>query len=197
MSETHVNREAVERRLARLDDEYGVDYREDEQVVVDPERFPAEIDLSRDGYDGSSYVWTVRPPADAAPLTPSMPDEAGNDRDRVLLVLGRGGDRWGLPGGGREGEETFETGAVREVREETGIETRITDLFGVRYERRTAAGFDETLHTLRVVFEGRYQGGHVAIQPGELDGAAWLAERPRRVGPIAGPIADEWFEADG
>ena len=24
------------------------------------------------------------------------------------MILGRGGDRWGIPGGGREGDETYE-----------------------------------------------------------------------------------------
>jgi len=193
MSATHINRERLQDRLARLDAEYGLDYREEETVDVDPERFPQEIRLSRDGYDGSSYVWVVRTPKDAGPLTESMPADAGNDRDRVLMILGRGGDRWGIPGGGREGEETFEEAAHREVTEETGIDCRITDLFGVRYERRSADGFEEVLHTLRVVFEGRYEDGHIAIQPGELDGAAWLAERPRTVHPLAGAVADDWF----
>jgi len=193
MSETHINRETVKRRLSRLDDEYGIEYREEETVAVEPGAFPEEIELSRDGYDGSSYVWIVRPPADASPLTESMPDNAGNDRDRVLMILGRGGDEWGIPGGGREGEETFEDGALREVQEETGIDCEIRDLFGVRHERRIAPGYDEVLHNLRVVFEGRYEGGHITIQPGELDGAAWLAERPSKVHPLARPIADDWF----
>jgi 8-oxo-dGTP diphosphatase len=193
MSETHINRETVQQRFERLDDEYGVEYQEEETVEVDPDGFRDELALSREGYDGSSYVWIVRPPDAAGPLTASMPEAAGNDRDRVLMILGRGGDEWGIPGGGREGEETYEAGAVREVREETGVDCEIRDLFGVRHERRTAPGYDEVLHNLRVVFEGRYQDGHITIQPGELDGAAWLAERPRRVHPLARPVADDWF----
>jgi ADP-ribose pyrophosphatase YjhB (NUDIX family) len=193
MSGTHLNREEIQRRFDRLDDEYGVEYREDETVTVDPEKFPEEIEMSRDGYIGSSYIWIVRRPEDAAPLTPSMPDEAGNDRDRVLMILGRGGDAWGIPGGGQESEETFEESALREVREETSVECRITGLYGVRHERRTSPEHDEVLHNLRVVFEGRYEDGYIAIQPGELDGAAWLARRPRQVHPLAAPIAEEWF----
>lgn len=193
MAPEHLNRDTVQDRLDRLDEEYGVQYLEEETVRVDPDGFPEEIRMSRDGYDGSSYVWIVRPPEAAGPLTESMPDNAGNDRPRVLMILGRGGDEWGIPGGGREGDETFEEGARREVAEETDIECRTTDLFGVRHERRTAPGFDEVLHTLRVVFEGQYEAGHIAIQPGELDGGAWLSRRPRDVHPIARPVAEEWF----
>ena len=193
MAPEHLNRDTVQDRLDRLDEEYGVQYLEEETVRVDPDGFPEEIRMSRDGYDGSSYVWVVRSPEQAAPLTESMPDHTGNDRDRVLMILGRGGDRWGIPGGGREGDETYEEGALREVREETTVECRITDLWGVRHEQRTAPGFDELLHNLRVVFDGRYEDGHIAVQPGELDGAAWLAERPRKLHPLVAPVAEEWF----
>ena len=62
------------------------------------------------------------------------------------MILGRGGDRWGIPGGGREGDETYEEGALREVREETNVGCRITGLWGVRHEQRTAPGFDEILN---------------------------------------------------
>lgn len=191
----HVNRETVESRLRRLDEEYRIEYREDETVAVDPGGFDDEIRAAREGYDGSSYVWIVRRPDQASPLTESMPDEARGREDRVLMILGRGGHRWGIPGGGREGDETFEEGARREVREETSVECTIEDCFGVRYERRTSPEHDEVLHNLRVVFEGAYTGGNLAIQPGELNGAAWRARRPRRVHPLAAPLADEWFEA--
>lgn len=190
----HVNRTSVESRLRRLDAEYGVDYREEETVTVDPDRFDEEVRMARDGYDGSSYVWVVRSPGQAGPLTESMPDDAEEQDERVLMILGRNGYRWGIPGGGREGDETLEEGALREVREETGVECTIEDCFGTRYERRTAPGHEEVLHTLRVVFTGGYAGGSIAIQPGELNGAAWRARRPNRVHPLADPLAEEWFE---
>lgn len=189
----HVNREAVESRERRLDEEYGIDYREEEPVTVDPERFDREIELSRDGYLGSSYVWVVRSPEQAAPLAESMPDDIRSTERRVLMILGRGGHAWGIPGGGREADETFEESARREVREETGIECTVEDCFGTRYERRTSPEHDVVLHTLRVVFTGEYAGGQLSVQPGELNGAAWLARRPARVHPLAAPPADEWF----
>ena len=193
MPATHINRDRIMDRLDRLDDTYGVDNVADEVVDVDPDRFPEEIRMSRDGYDGSGHVWLVRKPEEAGPLTESMPHHAGNDRDQVLMILGRGGDQWGIPGGGREGEETYEEAALREVTEETNIGCQITEVARVRHEQRTAPGFDELLHNLRVVFDGRYEDGTIAIQPGELDGAAWLAERPRKLHPLVAPVAEEWF----
>lgn len=196
MSETHINRDTIAERLARLDEEYGVDQVDEQPVDVDPERFPGEIEMARDGYDGSSYIWIVRSPEEAGPLTESMPHHAGNDRDRALMILGRGGDHWGVPGGGREAEESYEEAALREVREETSIECQICDVAVVSHECRTAPGYDEVLHNLRVVFRGQYESGSISIQPGELDGAAWLAERPRRVHPLVEPVADEWFDTE-
>ena len=190
------NEDEISNRLSRLESEYGIGYREDETVEVDPSAFEREIALARNGYLGSSYAWIVRSASEAAPLTESMPRDARDARQRVLMILGRGGDAWGIPGGGREESETFEETTRREVREETGIECTITDLFGLRYERRTAPGYEEVLHTVRLVFEAQYTDGSLSIQPGELNGAAWFATRPRRVHPLAKPLADDWFETD-
>jgi ADP-ribose pyrophosphatase YjhB (NUDIX family) len=46
-----------------------------------------------------------------------------DERGRVLLVLER--DAWGYPGGRLEPGETPEEAAVREAREETGIEVEL------------------------------------------------------------------------
>lgn len=50
---------------------------------------------------------------------------------RVLLGHRRDADFWGLPGGGWETGETPWDGAVREVREETGLEVAVERLAGV------------------------------------------------------------------
>jgi len=189
----HINRTDVRERLRRLDEEYDIEYQEEAEVSVDPATFPEEVELARSGYLGSSYVWVVRTPSQTAPLSESMA-AVEEKRPRVLMILGRGGHAWGIPGGGRETGETFEEGARREVCEETNIECKLTDCFGTRYEYRSAPGHDEVLHMLRVVFTGEYAGGNIAIQPGELNGAAWFAHRPSQVHPLARPVAAVWFE---
>jgi ADP-ribose pyrophosphatase YjhB (NUDIX family) len=188
-----LNEADVERRLARLREEYGafpVDRREE---TWSDEAFAESVGYAQEGYTGGGYVWAVREPEQAADLTGSMPDTATQAHDRVLLILGRGYDWWAPAGGGREDGETYEEAAVREVREETGVDVEITDV--ARAERFTSAPDDDRdlrVHTLFVVFEGRYEDGHVAIQPGELNGAAWFRELPANLQPIAEPLADDW-----
>jgi 8-oxo-dGTP diphosphatase len=192
MAPTDVNREAVERRKARLLDEYdGVSVREEHEEIP-ANLFPELRDLAREGYTGGGYVWVVRGPQETAPLAESLPSDI-EERRRALMILSRGTDRWGLPGGGRECGETYEEAAAREVSEETGIDCSITEPFLIRQRVSVSKGeHDERLHTLWVFFDGRYEGGTIRIQPGELNGAAWFADPPERMHPENEFRAAEW-----
>lgn len=56
-------------------------------------------------------------------------------REQVLVVKARGQKKWQLPGGGIKSHETPWVAALREVREETGLEARLLALTGI-YRRR-------------------------------------------------------------
>lgn len=199
MPAEHVNRESVERRLERLQDEYGEVPVEKITEAIPADEFAEAREHARNGYTGGAYAWVVRAPEQTAELTESMPDDVEDGR-RVLLILGRGGTKWGLAGGGREDGETYEEAAVREVAEETSVECELTDLFLLRRMRWESAGdHEEVLHGLYVFFDAAYGGGHIAIQPGELNGAAWFADPPARMLPANEFRADDFwdeFEAD-
>jgi 8-oxo-dGTP diphosphatase len=187
-----VNRTAVDRRQDRLLSEYGDVPVREEHEEVPADVFPELRDLATEGYTGGGYVWVIREPPETAPLSESLPADIEEDR-RVLMILSRGSTRWGLPGGGRECGESYEEAAVREVREETGIDCRIVEPFLLRRGVCVSNGdHDERLHTLWVFFDGRYEGGHLAIQPGELNGAAWFAQPPARMHPEGEFRAADW-----
>jgi 8-oxo-dGTP pyrophosphatase MutT (NUDIX family) len=195
----HINREAVECRRERLLDEYG---REGVELVEKrwespPEEFEEYVEQSRAGYIGGGYCWVVRTDDQFADLTESMPEGATPDdgEKRALLILGRSEDWWGVPGGGQEGDETFEQAAVREVREETAVDCEVTDLFRIEYAERhcTDPKDGRVNHMLFVFFDADYTDGEIRIQPGELHGAAWFGEAPGRLHPATERKADEWF----
>ncbi|MFD1587123.1 NUDIX hydrolase [Halorientalis brevis] len=192
MAPTDVNREEVERRKSRLLSEHdGVSVREEHEEVP-ADIFPDLRDLAVEGYTGGGYVWVVRDPQETAPLAEPLPDDI-EERERVLMILSRGTSRWGLPGGGRECGETYEEAAAREVNEETGIECSIEKPFLIRQRVSVSKGdHDERLHTLWVFFDGRYEGGTIRVQPGELNGAAWFADPPERMHPENEFRAAEW-----
>lgn len=195
----HINRETVERRRERLLTEYG---REGVELVErrwesPPEEFEEYAAQSRAGYVGGAYCWVNRTADQFADLTESMPDESAPDdgEERALLILHRASDLWGIPGGGQEDDETFEEAAVREVREETGVDCEVTDPFRIeRVERHCADPADDRVnHMLFVFFDADYAGGEIRVQPGELHGAAWFREPPAQLHPATEPKAREWF----
>ncbi len=83
-------------------------------------------------------------------------------RDRVVLIRratepGRG--LWAFPGGYLEAGEVLEAGAVRETREETGLDVEITGLLGV-YSR--PAGRNVTVVFAARAADARWQTGDEA-----------------------------------
>ncbi|MFB6071532.1 MAG: NUDIX hydrolase [Halobacterium sp.] len=194
MPPDHINEAFVEAQLARLQDEYGEVPVDDDIVEVPADDFPEYVRNARDGYVGSAYAWVTRSPEQAGERseTYSGPVE---DRERALLILPRGRSEWGVPGGGLEGEESFEAGAVREVREEAGVDCAVTDLWHV--ERRRWRSEDDAdgrvSHTLHVFFDADYEGGEIAVQEAEVNGAAWFAEAPARLMEKTAMRADSYF----
>ena len=62
---------------------------------------------------------------------PSVATLCRDDKDRVLLVRQSDSGRWSTPGGAIEPGESPEEAAIRETREETGVDCVITGLSGI------------------------------------------------------------------
>lgn len=133
-----------------------------------------EHDILRPTCPACGYIW-YRNPVPAAGVV--LVEDAN-----VLLVRRRYDPRagaWCLPAGFMEAGETPEGTAIRETREETGLDVRLAGLFGVY------AGFDDPrVRSVLILYRAEREGG--TLQPGDdAIEAGWF--------PLADPPADMAF----
>jgi 8-oxo-dGTP diphosphatase len=103
------------------------------------------------------------------------------------VLLGRrsgsyGEGKWCLPQGFIEFDEDFLTAAIREVKEETGIDVEIRSILSV-----VSNFLSPGLHTLAIVLLARVVGGALCAAD-DLEAVEWY--------PLAGPLPEMAFEAD-
>ena len=103
------------------------------------------------------------------------------------VLLGRrsgsyGAKKWGLPQGFIEFDEDFITAAIREVKEETGLDVEIRSIIIV-----VSNFLSPRLHTLAIVLLARVVGGEICAAD-DLEAVAWF--------PLSGPLPEMAFEAD-
>jgi len=92
--------------------------------------------------------------------------------NKIYVLLVRTKDRWSFPKGNIEKTESKENAAVREIKEETGIEGEIIDYLGnVEYYYRK--GID-TIHKFVYYYLLRYKGGEITPQKEEIDEAVFV-----------------------
>jgi ADP-ribose pyrophosphatase YjhB (NUDIX family) len=108
------------------------------------------------------------------------------EKEGYVLLGKRGGGfghgKWGLPQGYIEFDEDFLTAAVREVKEETGLDVEIQSILNVVSNLLTPM-----LHTLTIVLLASVVGGELDAGD-DLAVLEWL--------PLSGPFPDMAFEAD-
>jgi 8-oxo-dGTP diphosphatase len=108
------------------------------------------------------------------------------DRDAHVLLGKRAGGfgkgKWGLPQGYIEFEEDYLTAAIREVREETGLEVEIRSILNV-----TSNLLAPEVHTVAIILLAAVKSGEPSAGD-DLETLAWF--------PFAGPLPEMAFEAD-
>ncbi|WP_254542884.1 NUDIX domain-containing protein [Halomarina pelagica] len=105
-----------------------------------------------------------------------------NERGEVLLVRNVGDDGWADPGGKVEPGETHERAAKREVREEAGVDCRITGVLEVHWiENRCVEGDAPAVCEAIVIFTGKYVDGKPRPREGEIAEVGWFSAPPEEV----------------
>lgn len=84
---------------------------------------------------------------------------------RILLQRRRDNNLWALPGGGVEMTDSLPGTAVREVKEETGLDIEITGLVGTYTDPRHVIAYSdgEVRRQFNICFTARTIGGRLAI----------------------------------
>ncbi|GGK63766.1 NUDIX hydrolase [Haloarcula sebkhae] len=184
-----INQTNVDERISSLEAAYDEVPVTEETFELSPDEYADVFAATRGtGYSGNSVVFVTRDGSEFPELSDQIPEQAAGDtRDRVLLVLGRGADMWALPGGGKGDEyESVQGTAVRRVNEQTGIRCTVTGVAEVvhsKYYPDTDA--QGSVHTLDIFLEAEYKKGSLDVDESELVGAAWFAEPPERLTPGA------------
>jgi ADP-ribose pyrophosphatase YjhB (NUDIX family) len=83
-----------------------------------------------------------------------------DDQGRILLAQRADSGQWCMPGGAADVGESPSAGAVREVREETGLEVRATRVIGV-FDNRTFGLPSLARQAYYLVFECEVLGGQL------------------------------------
>lgn len=110
----------------------------------------------RDYYDDPEA-----PPANS--LVPAASAIVLDDQDRILLHRRRDNNRWALPGGVMELGESLSDCAVREVKEETGLDVDVTGIVGVYSDPKHVFAYDdgEVRQEFSICFTTRLVGGEL------------------------------------
>lgn len=150
-------RESIEAAIERLEQRFDEVPVERIEEVDDPETFEHGVAVAEHDMLGGGGAWVE------------------DDDGRVLFIRHPSSpDRWGLPGGGYEPGETLVETARREVREETGVEVRVTGVWELTHRAvRHRDDPDRRFH----VFDAWFEAEPVADDPTvELDPDAWEAD---------------------
>jgi ADP-ribose pyrophosphatase YjhB (NUDIX family) len=95
-------------------------------------------------------------------LVPSANVVVTDDAGHVLMIHRSDNDNWALPGGAMDLGESLTQAAVREVKEETGVDCEITGLVGIYTDPKHVVLYTsdgEARQEFSVVFTARAVGG--------------------------------------
>ncbi|MEO3820979.1 NUDIX domain-containing protein [Plantactinospora sp. B24E8] len=86
-----------------------------------------------------------------------------DEHGRVLLIRRTDNDLWALPGGAQDFGEYIAETAVRETREEAGVDIEVLDVVGIYTNPNHVVAYTdgEVRQQFSICFRGRYLGGEL------------------------------------
>lgn len=109
-------------------------------------------------------------------VVPSASAIVTDELGRILLIKRRDNELWALPGGGHDIGETIEQTAIREVKEETGLDVEVVALTGIYTDPAHVVAFSngEVRQQFSLCFTTRQKGGTLTIDHESTD-IAWTS----------------------
>jgi 8-oxo-dGTP pyrophosphatase MutT (NUDIX family) len=119
-----------------------------------------------------------------------------DEQGRILLQLRSDNHTWGYAGGSVELDEVVEDAARRELREETGLEARELELFGIFSGPDTHCVYPngDEVSNVDIVYLCRHYTGELACQVGEVEELRFFAanELPENIFPAVRRGIEMW-----
>jgi ADP-ribose pyrophosphatase YjhB (NUDIX family) len=108
-------------------------------------------------------------------VVPSTTAVVIDERGRIALVHRKDNGLWALPGGGMELGESIEDCAVREVKEETGLDVELIGLVGIYTNPHHVMKYDdgEVRQQFSICYTTKLIGGELAFDS-ESTEIAWV-----------------------
>lgn len=118
-------------------------------------------------------------------VVPSTTSVIADEDGRIVLVHRKDNNLWALPGGGMELGESIQEAAIREVKEETGLEVEICGLVGVYTNPHHVMKYDdgEVRQQFSLCYNTRLVGGDLKFDE-ESTEIAWVSPHELAALPI-------------
>jgi ADP-ribose pyrophosphatase YjhB (NUDIX family) len=118
-------------------------------------------------------------------LVPAASAAVSNERDEILMQRRADNDLWALPGGTMDLGESIGETAVREVREETGLDVEIDGIVGIYSDPRHIIEYSdgEVRQQFNICFSARLLGGTLNTSD-ESTEVAWITPESLEKLPI-------------
>ncbi|TDC79132.1 NUDIX domain-containing protein [Actinomadura sp. 7K507] len=110
-------------------------------------------------------------------LVPSVNVVVENDKGEILMIRRTDNDNWALPGGAVDLGESVKQAAIRETREETGIDIDIIGLVGIYSDPKHVIHYtsnDEVRQEFSILLIGQGLGGQLTPS-NESSAVEWLS----------------------
>ncbi|PPK61881.1 NUDIX domain-containing protein [Actinokineospora auranticolor] len=109
-------------------------------------------------------------------VVPSVTVAIRDAEGRILLIHKIDNDLWALPGGGHDPGESITDTAVRETREETGLDVRVLRLVGTYTNPHHVIAYDdgEVRQQFSLCFEAEWTGGTPREDNTETKAVRWV-----------------------